>query len=129
MRRIILILIGAGVLLTPQLSAIADEKETIATNSEQELLSHNEHIQSWLSRGNDELEAGNYNRALAFYDQAIAIEEQPLIWERRGDALREKGEYRAAIESYHQAIHLRKETPNDLEEKMEMAREEYADQF
>jgi len=131
MKRFIPFLFSLGVLITPQLGVMANETTTEAVNRDnQQLLSRAAHYQAWTLRGNEALEKGNYDRAIALYDQAIAIAgDQPLAWKRRGDALSQKGQYQAALEAYNEALNVSEEKQPQLQEKLETIREKRAQQL
>ncbi|NBD15734.1 MAG: tetratricopeptide repeat protein [Cyanobacteria bacterium] len=131
MKRFIPFLFSLGVLITPQLGVMANETTTEAVNRDnQQLLSRAAHYQAWTLRGNEALEKGNYDRAIALYDQAIAIDgQQPLAWEQRGDALTQKGQYQAALEAYNEALNLAEEKQPQLQEKVEAIHEKWAQQL
>ncbi len=131
MKRFIPFLFSLGVLITPQLSVMANETTTEAVNRDnQQLLSRAAHYQAWTLRGNEALEKGEYDRAIALYDQAIAIDgAQPLAWEQRGDALNQKGQYQAALEAYNEALNVSEEKQPQLQEKLETIREKRAQQL
>ena len=135
MRKLIPFIFGVSVLITPQFSAIGGEakNQTFTANNEQintQLLSRGAHYRAWELRGNEALEAGNYDRAIALYDRAIAVDtDQPSAWERRGDALVKKEEYQAAIEAYNEAMNLSIKTETQLETKIEATREKLGDQL
>lgn len=132
MRKLIPIIISASVLLIPQFSAIADERKTQVFNSttgqsQEQLLSRAAHYRAWKLRGDEAFETGNYRRAIALYDQAIAIDgDQHSAWERRGDALVKKEDYQAAIEAYNEAINVAAEPETQIQEKIESTREQLA---
>jgi len=131
MKRFLPFLLGLGVLITPQLGVMANEATTEAVNRDnQQLLSRAAHYQAWTLRGNEALEKGEYDRAIALYDQAIAIDgAQPLAWEQRGDALSQKGQYQAALEAYNEALNVSEEKQPQLQEKLETTREKRAQQL
>jgi tetratricopeptide (TPR) repeat protein len=127
MKRFLPFLLGLGVLITPQLGVIANEA---VNRDNQQLLSRAAHYQAWTLRGNEALEKGNYDRAIALYDQAIAIAgDQPLAWEQRGDALSQKGQYQAALEAYNEALNVSEEKQPQLQEKLKTIREKRAQQL
>jgi len=127
MKRFLPFLLGLGVLITPHLGVIANEA---VNRDNQQLLSRAAHYQAWTLRGNEALEKGNYDRAIALYDQAIAIAgDQPLAWEQRGDALTQKGQYQAALEAYNEALNVSEEKQPQLQEKVETTREKRAQQL
>ena len=135
MRKLIPFIFGVSVLIIPQFSAIGGEikNQTFTANNEQvntQLLSRGAHYRAWELRGNEALEAGNYDRAVALYDQAIAVDnDKPSAWENRGDALVKKGDYQAAIEAYNEAINLSPETQTQLQNKIKTTREKLGDQL
>lgn len=132
MKRLIPFLVGASLLISPQSIAIADEKKQQVFNapsqqSEEQLLSRGAHYQAWKMRGDEAFSRGNYDRAIALYDQAITINgEKPFAWERRGDVLAERGDYQAAIEAYNEAINVSSQPQSQLQEKLEATRQKLA---
>ena len=127
MKRFLPFLLGLGVRITPPLGVIANEA---VNRDNQQLLSRAAHYQAWTLRGNEALEKGNYDRAIALYDQAIAIAgDQPLAWEQRGDALTQKGQYQAALEAYNEALNVSEEKQPQLQKKVETTREKRAQQL
>ncbi|MCX6701455.1 MAG: tetratricopeptide repeat protein [Methanomicrobiales archaeon] len=53
------------------------------------------------------VEQGNYNRAIDYYDQAIALSPGSAMgWYGRGNVFRKKDDYQNAIESYKTALKL-----------------------
>lgn len=131
MRRVIPFLFGISVLVMPQSGAMADETKTQTfTRPNEQLLSRGAHYQAWTLRGNEAFAEGNYDRAIALYDQAIAIDQdQPLAWEQRGDALAKQGQYQAAIEAYNEALNLSEEKQPQLEEKIAATQEKRAQEL
>ncbi|AFZ44389.1 Tetratricopeptide TPR_1 repeat-containing protein [Halothece sp. PCC 7418] len=131
MKRLIPFLFGITVLVTPQLSVVADEaKREIVDSKDEQLLSRGAHYKAWTMRGNEALNQGNYDRAIALYDQAIAIDtDQPLAWKQRGDALVQKGQYPAAISAYNEALNLSEEKQPQLQEKIANLQEKRAEQL
>ncbi|MDR9402494.1 MAG: tetratricopeptide repeat protein [Halothece sp. Uz-M2-17] len=125
MKQLIPVLFGISVLITPQFSVIADETNREIVYSQNEpLLSRAAHYKAWTMRGNEALNSGNYDRAIALYDQAIALDtDQPLAWQQRGDALAKKGQYQAAIEAYNEALNLSDQKQPQLQEKIETVQE------
>lgn len=130
---IIPIAFSVSVLLTPQLSAIADERVVEFTSpqaNEQQLWSRSAHYRAWKIRGDEAMQAHNYDRAIALYDQAINLNQgKPSAWERRGDALVKQGEYQAAIEAYNEAMNYSSEQKAQLQKKIEATREKLAQRF
>jgi tetratricopeptide (TPR) repeat protein len=135
MKRLIPLVFGLSVLLTPQFSTIADERKEQGVNStnqqlDGQLLSRAAHYRAWKMRGNEALQSGNYDRAIALYDQAINLDgDKPSAWEKRGDALVKKGAYQAAIEAYNEAMNLSAQQDPQLQEKMEATREKLGDKL
>jgi len=130
---IIPVIFSVSVSLTPQLSAIADEKVVEFTSpqaNEQQLWSRSAHYRAWKMRGNEAMQVGNYDRAIAWYDQAINLnQDKPSAWESRGDALVKQGEYQAAIEAYNEAMNYSSQQKARLQDKIEATREKLAQRF
>jgi len=131
MRQVIPFLFGISLLVIPQGGVMADETKTQTfTRPNEQLLSRGAHYQAWTSRGNQALADGNHDRAIALYDQAIAIDQdRPLAWEQRGDALAQQGQYQAAIEAYNEALNLSQQQRTQLKEKIAGIQEKRAQQF
>ena len=59
------------------------------------------------------LDAGNYNDALSFFDQALLDEPtNPDLWNYKGIALRSLGRYDEALECYNKSLEIE---PKDKE--------------
>lgn len=118
--------------MTQPFSAIADEKvvEFTRKQSDEQLLSRSAHYRAWTMRGNEAMQAGEYDRAIALYYHAIKLgRDKPSAWERRGDALVKKGEYQAALEAYNEAMNFASQQKPQLQKKMETAREKLAQEL
>src|SRR5215468_11850684 len=61
---------------------------------------------SYLERGNQWLEKGEWDRAIADYDLAIAFESRATAYHNRGIARQQKGDSAAALSDYTRAIEL-----------------------
>jgi len=60
-----------------------------------------------ISKGNTDSKAGNYNRAIAGYNEAIRLDSNnTLAFIGRGDAYTNKGDYERALADYTEAIRL-----------------------
>lgn len=131
MKGLLSFLVGLNLLLIPQLGAIANEvKPEIINRENKQSLSRAGYYQTWTRRGNEAFRSGNYDRAIALYDQAIAINaKQPLAWEKRGDALAKQGQYQPAIEAYNEALNLSNQKPVQLQQKISVIREKRAQQL
>jgi len=131
MKGLLSFLVGLNMLLIPQLGAMANEIKTEIINSKSEQsLSRAAYYEIWTERGNEALRNRNYDRAIALYDQAIAINaKQPLAWEKRGDVLAKQGQYQPAIEAYNEALNLSEQEPIDLKQKLEAIQVKRTQQF
>lgn len=65
----------------------------------------------WFSRGNDEYEAGRFERALALYDSAVAAAPSAAAYYNRGNAQFRLGRVGRAIADYQRAWVLRPQDP------------------
>ena len=132
MKLLIPVVFSVTLSLTPHFSAIANENqhrvvEFTRPQAKEQLLSRSAHYRAWKMRGNEAMQAGNYDRAIALYDQAISLDRnKPSAWERRGDALVKKGEYHPAIEAYNEAMNFASQQKSQLQKKIEATREKLA---
>src|SRR5262245_24036606 len=61
---------------------------------------------SYLERGNQWLSKGEWDRAIADYDLAIAFDARATIYSNRGIAKQRKGDLAGALADYNRAIEL-----------------------
>src|SRR5262245_49462751 len=61
---------------------------------------------SYLERGNQWLAKGEWDRAIADYDLAIAFDARAAIYNNRGLAKQRKGDLAGALSDYNRAIEL-----------------------
>ena len=62
---------------------------------------------AYFSRGEGHYEQGDYDRAIAEYDQAIQLDPKfAIAYNSRGNAYAGKGQYQRAIQDYDEAIRL-----------------------
>lgn len=64
-------------------------------------------IKILIQNGIKNLEDGNYEDALSFFDQALLLEpENPDLWNQKGIVLRSLGRYEEASECYNKSLQL-----------------------
>ena len=57
--------------------------------------------------GQKNIETGNYDEALSFFEQALIINpKDPDLWNLKGIALRSMGRYEEAIESFNKSLEI-----------------------
>lgn len=57
--------------------------------------------------GQQNIENGNYDEALSFFEQALIIDpKDPDLWNLKGTALRSMGRYEEAIESFNKSLEI-----------------------
>ena len=67
----------------------------------------------FVESGKKDLDDGNYNEALSFFDQALSLEpNNPDFWNLKGIALRSLGRYDEASECYNKSLEIE---PRDKE--------------
>jgi len=60
-----------------------------------------------VGKGKQNLEEGNYEMALSFFEQALLINPlDPDLWNFKGTALRSMGRYEEAIESFNKSLEI-----------------------
>ena len=64
-------------------------------------------VSNLIQKGVKLLEAGNYEEALSYFDQAIIIQSNnPDLWNKKGVTLRSLGRYDEAIECFNKSLSL-----------------------
>lgn len=64
-------------------------------------------ISELVKMGQQNIENGNYDEALSFFEQALIIDpEDPDLWNLKGTALRSMGRYEEAIESFNKSLEI-----------------------
>jgi Flp pilus assembly protein TadD len=64
-------------------------------------------IEDLVDKGNRFLEAGKFEEALGFFDQALLLNQNdPELWNHKGVALRSMGRYNEAIECFNKSLEL-----------------------
>ena len=64
-------------------------------------------ISDLVEQGQKQIENGNYDEALSFFEQALLINpEDPDLWNMKGTALRSMGRYNEAIESFNKSLEI-----------------------
>jgi len=67
----------------------------------------NQNSSTWCTKGDELMDLGKYNEAIAAYDEAININPQFVpAWNKKGNALKAKGKYNEAIDVYDEVIRL-----------------------
>jgi len=64
-------------------------------------------IDDLVDKGNRFLEAGKFEEALGFFDQALLLNQNdPELWNHKGVTLRSMGRYNEAIECFNKSLEL-----------------------
>lgn len=64
-------------------------------------------ISELVKLGRQNIENGNYDEALSFFEQALIIDpKDPDLWNLKGTALRSMGRYEEAIESFNKSLEI-----------------------
>ncbi len=64
-------------------------------------------IDDLVAKGNRFLEAGKFEEALGFFDQALLLNQSdPELWNHKGVTLRSMGRYDEAIECFNKSLEL-----------------------
>jgi len=64
-------------------------------------------IEDLVDKGNKFLEAGKFEEALGFFDQALLLNQNdPELWNHKGVTLRSMGRYNEAIECFNKSLEL-----------------------
>ena len=64
-------------------------------------------IDDLVDKGNRFLEAGKFEEALGFFDQALLLNQSdPELWNHKGVTLRSMGRYDEAIECFNKSLEL-----------------------
>ena len=64
-------------------------------------------IEDLVDKGNKFLEAGKFEEALGFFDQALLLNQNdPELWNHKGITLRSMGRYNEAIECFNKSLEL-----------------------
>ena len=64
-----------------------------------------ESINRLITLGKEQLDCGNYDNALDFFEQAISLDQKdPDLWNLKGVALRSLGRYNEAIECFNKSL-------------------------
>jgi Flp pilus assembly protein TadD len=64
-------------------------------------------IEDLIDKGNRFLEAGKFEEALGFFDQALLLNQNdPELWNHKGVTLRSMGRYDEAIECFNKSLEL-----------------------
>ena len=64
-------------------------------------------ISELVKMGQQNIENGNYDEALSFFEQSLIIDpKDPDLWNLKGTALRSMGRYEEAIESFNKSLEI-----------------------
>ena len=64
-------------------------------------------IDSLVEQGNSLLNAGKFEEALGFFEQALLLDQKnPELWNYKGVALRSIGRYSEAIECFNKSLEI-----------------------
>ena len=64
-------------------------------------------VSKLLEMGNNNMESGNFQEALSFFEQALLTNPQDAdLWNLKGTALRSMGRYEEAIESFNKSLEI-----------------------
>ena len=66
-----------------------------------------ESTNSLIILGKSQLEKGDYNEALSYFEQAILLDQKnPDLWNLKGIALRSLGRYNEAIDCFNKSLEI-----------------------
>ena len=66
-----------------------------------------ESINRLITLGKEQLDYGNYDNALDFFEQAISLDQKdPDLWNLKGIALRSLGRYNEAVECFNKSLEI-----------------------
>ena len=64
-------------------------------------------IQIFIQKGTENLQNGNFENALSFFEQALLLKpDDPDLWNNKGIALRSLGRYDEASDCYNKSLQL-----------------------
>ncbi|AFZ15256.1 Tetratricopeptide TPR_1 repeat-containing protein [Crinalium epipsammum PCC 9333] len=121
-------MLGLGKLRCGELSQVADEivsqilippKAKVSENDGADAVNKNEgdyqvtEAEYWFEQGKQQFDAGDFEGALASYDQAVHIKpDYYKAWHNRGFALDNLERFEGALASYDQAVHIKSDFYN-----------------
>ena len=66
-----------------------------------------DHIDKLVLKGKTFLEAGNYEEALGFFEQALLLNQNdPELWNHKAVALRSLGRYEESLECFNKSLEI-----------------------